>query len=123
MAQRFANAYVTADIDGVLTLLTDDSWPSMPPVLHQHPHGRHANRAFLQISFAFRGERTVYLKPGRANNQPSFASYISDPDEPIARPAGFFVLTLAGDHIQAITRFHLNDLYPRLGFPAQQPLV
>ena len=84
---------------------------------HQY-HGWDAIRAFLQASFAFRGERNVYLKPGRANNQPSFASYISDQDEPIARPAGFLVLTLAGDHIQAITRFHLGDLYPRLGFPA-----
>jgi hypothetical protein len=31
LARRFANAYVAADIDGVLTLLTDDSWLSMPP--------------------------------------------------------------------------------------------
>ena len=121
LAQRFAHAYVTADIDGVLTLLTDDSWLSMPPAPHQY-HGWDAIRAFLQASFAFRGERTVYLKPGRANNQPSFASYISDPNEPIARPAGFFVLTLAGDHIRAITRFHLDDLYPLLGFPAHQLL-
>jgi len=122
LARRFANAYVAADIDGVLTLLTDDSWLSMPPAPHQY-HGRDAIRAFLQASFAFRGERTVYLKPGRANNQPSFASYISDQDEPIARPAGFFVLTLAGDHIEAITRFHLDDLYPRLGFPASTCLI
>jgi RNA polymerase sigma-70 factor (ECF subfamily) len=47
---------------------------------------------------------------------------MSDQDEPIARPAGFFVLTLAGDHIEAITRFHLDDLYPRLGFPASTAL-
>jgi RNA polymerase sigma-70 factor (TIGR02960 family) len=117
LARRFADAYVAADIDGVLTLLTDDSWLSMPPAPHQY-HGWVAIRAFLEASFAFRGERTVYLKPGRANNQPSFASYISDQDGPIAKPAGFLVLTLAGDHVQSITRFHLGDLYPRLGFPA-----
>lgn len=118
LARRFANAYVAADIDSVLTLLTDDSWLSMPPAPHQY-HGRDAIRAFLQASFAYRGERTVYLQPARANNQPSFASYMRDQDELIAGPAGFFVLTLAGDHIQAITRFHLDDLYPILGFPTE----
>jgi RNA polymerase sigma-70 factor (TIGR02960 family) len=121
LARRFANAYVAADIDGVLTLLTDDSWLSMPPAPHQY-HGWDAIRAFLEASFAFRGARSVYLIPGRANNQPSFASYMSDEDQPIARPAGIFVLTLAGDHIQAVTRFHLDDLYPMLGFPTQHPL-
>jgi RNA polymerase sigma-70 factor (TIGR02960 family) len=118
LARRFANAYAAADIDGVLTLLTDESWLSMPPAPHRY-HGRDAIRAFFQASFAFRGRRTVSLKPARANNQPSFASYLSDLNGPIARPAGFFVLTLAGDHIQAITRFHLDDLYPMLGFPTE----
>ncbi|HMI35464.1 MAG TPA: RNA polymerase subunit sigma-70 [Propionibacteriaceae bacterium] len=118
LARRFANAYVSADIDGVLRLLTDDAWLSMPPAPHQY-HGLDAIRSFLQASFEFRGERRVYLLPGRANNQPAFASYLTDRDEPIARPAGLLVLTLADECIIAITRFHLNDLYPPLGFPAQ----
>jgi SnoaL-like domain len=116
LARRFADAYVAADIDGVLTLLTDDAWLSMPPAPHRY-HGLDAIRSFLETSFAFRGEREVYLIPGRANNQPSFASYTSDQQNPIARPAGLFVLTLAEDHIRALTRFHDDDLYPLLGFP------
>ena len=63
-----------------------------------------------------------YLIPGRANNQSSFASYLSDQQEPVARPAGLFVLTLADDHILALTRFHYDDLYPLLGFPASLTL-
>jgi RNA polymerase sigma-70 factor (TIGR02960 family) len=118
LARRFADAYVAADIDGVLTLLTDEAWLSMPPASHQY-HGRDAIRSFLAASFSNRGERSVYLIPGRANNQPSFASYLSDQGKPIARPAGLLVLSLESDHIQAITRFHLDDLFPRLGFPAQ----
>jgi RNA polymerase sigma-70 factor (TIGR02960 family) len=117
LARRFADAYVAADIDGVLTLLTDDAWLSMPPAPHQY-HGLDAIRSFLEASFAFRGERDVYLIPSRANNQPSLASYLSDQQNPIARPAGLFVLTLAEDHIGALTRFHYDDLYPLLGFPA-----
>jgi RNA polymerase sigma-70 factor (TIGR02960 family) len=118
LARRFADAYVTADLDGILTLLTDDAWLSMPPAPHQY-HGLDAIWSFLQASFEFRGERRVYLLPGRANNQPAFASYLTDRDEPIARPAGLLVLTLVDECIRAITRFHLNDLYPPLGFPAQ----
>jgi hypothetical protein len=118
LARRFADAYVAADIDGVLRLLTDDAWLSMPPAPHLY-HGLDAIRSFLQASFEFRRERRVYLLPGRANNQPAFASYLTDRDEPIARPAGLLVLTLADERITAITRFHLNDLYPPLGFPAQ----
>jgi len=117
LARRFADAYITADIDGVVTLLTDDAWLSMPPAPHQY-HGLDAIRSFLEASFAFRGTRTIYLIPGRANNQPCFATYLSDQQEPIGRPAGIFVLTLADDYIRALTRFHYDDLYPLLGFPA-----
>ena len=117
LARRFAEAYVAADIDGVLSLLTDDAWLSMPPAPHQY-HGPKAIQSFLQASFAFRGERGVHLIPGRANNQPALASYLTDREESTAKPAGLFVLNLAADHIGALTRFHLDDLYPRLGFPA-----
>jgi RNA polymerase sigma-70 factor (TIGR02960 family) len=116
LARRFADAYVAADIDGVVTLLTDDAWLSMPPAPHQY-YGVDAIRSFLSASFGFRGERAVYLLAGRANNQPAFASYLSDREEPIAWPAGLFVLTLAEDRIRAMTRFHRDDLYPRMGFP------
>ena len=120
LARRFADAYVAADIDRILTLLTDDAWLSMPPAPHQY-HGVEAIGSFLQASFNFRGGRRVYLLPGRANSQPAFASYLGDPEEPVAQPSGFFVLTLAGEQITAITRFHRDDLYPRLGFPTSLP--
>ena len=117
LARRFADAYVAADIDGVLTLLTDDACLSMPPAPHQY-HGLDAIGSFLQASFDFRGDRSVYLIPCRANNQPAFGSYLADWGEPTTRPAGVLVLGLAGDHIGALTRFHLDHLYPRLGLPA-----
>jgi RNA polymerase sigma-70 factor (TIGR02960 family) len=116
LARRFADAYVAADIDGVVSMLTDDAWLSMPPAPHQY-HGVDAIRSFLDASFRFRGTRDVYLLPGRANNQPCFASYLADRDKPLAKPAGVFVLTLAGERITALTRFHRDDLYPILGFP------
>ena len=126
LARRFADAYVAADIDGVVALLTDDAWLSMPPAPHQY-HGILAIRSFLHAAFDHRGDRRLYLVPTRANTQPALAGYLSDPARPAAVPAGLFVLTMAGEKIHAVTRFHLDELYPRFGLtgslpePAAQP--
>jgi RNA polymerase sigma-70 factor (ECF subfamily) len=63
----------------------------------------------------------VRLLPARANTQPAFGSYLADRPDRAATPAGLFVLTMAGDRIQAVTRFHLDALYPRFGLPASLP--
>jgi RNA polymerase sigma-70 factor (ECF subfamily) len=115
VARRFADAYLAADIDGVIALLTDDAWLSMPPAPHEY-RGHAAIRAFLQASFGFRGDRRVHLVPTRANTQPALASYIGQPDG-TALPGGLFVLGVAGPRICAVTRFHDDDLYPRFGLP------
>jgi RNA polymerase sigma-70 factor (ECF subfamily) len=120
LGRRFADAFVAADIDGVIALLTDDAWLSMPPAPHQY-HGLDAIRSFLHTAFTYRGQRRMYLLPARANTQPAFGSYVSDPVKPIATPAGLIVLTVATDRIQAITRFHIDALYPRFGLPESLP--
>ena len=120
LARRFADAYVAADIDGVVALLTDDAWLSMPPAAHQY-HGTAAIRAMLQASFRHRGDRRLYLLPVQANTQPALAGYVSDPGRAGAYPAGMFVLTMAGPKIRAMTRFHLDELYPRFGLPESLP--
>jgi RNA polymerase sigma-70 factor (ECF subfamily) len=116
LASRFADAYLAADIDAMIGLLTDDAWLSMPPAPHQY-HGPASIRAFLRASFGFRGSRGVYLLPARANGQPALGSYIADPGGGTASPGGLFVLGMTGEHISAITRFHLDFLYPRFGPP------
>jgi len=116
MARRFADAYVAADIEGVVALLTDDAWLSMPPAPHQY-HGIDAIRDMLRASFTHRGDRRLYLVPTRANTQPALAGYLSGTDRAAASPAGLFVLTMAGLRISAVTRFHCDELYPRFGLP------
>ena len=119
VARRFADAYVAADVDGVVALLTDDAWLSMPPAPHEY-QGHAAIRAFLAASFGFRGDRRVHLVPTRANTQPALASYVGQPDG-TARPGGLFVLGLDGARIRALTRFHVDELYPRFGLPESLP--
>ena len=120
LARRFADAFVAADVDRVVALLTDDAWLSMPPAPHEY-HGAEAIAGFLRASFAYRGGRRVHLLPARANTQPAFGSYLIDRPDRAATPAGLFVLTMAGDRIQAVTRFRLDSLYPRFGLPASLP--
>jgi RNA polymerase sigma-70 factor (TIGR02960 family) len=116
LARRFAEAYVAADLSRIVALLTDDAWLSMPPAPHEY-HGVDAISGFLRASFHYRGARRVQLLPARANAQPAFGSYLLDPAGQVAAPAGLLVLTMAGSRIQAITRFHIDALYPRFGLP------
>jgi RNA polymerase sigma-70 factor (TIGR02960 family) len=117
LSQRFARAFTAGDIDAVVALLTDDAWLSMPPAPHEY-QGRAAIAAFLQASFGYRGNRHVLLVPARANTQPAFGSYVREHATDAATPAGLIVLTRRGDRLAAITRFHLDALYPRFGLPA-----
>jgi RNA polymerase sigma-70 factor (ECF subfamily) len=104
----------------VVALLTDDAWLSMPPAPHQY-YGTAAIRSFLHAAFDHRGGRRLYLVPTRANTQPALAGYLSDPARLAAVPAGLFVLTMAGEKIHALTRFHLDELYPRFGLAEWLP--
>ncbi len=112
LSRRFAEAFVAADLDGVLALLTDDAWLRMPPAPHEYG-GPPAIAGFLRASWAYRGSHPVRLLPLRANNQPGFATYLGDP----ATPAGLIVLTLAGGRIGTVTRFHTDHLLPWFGLP------
>lgn len=121
LSRRFARAFTAADIEGLVALLTDDAWLSMPPAPHVY-QGRDAIARFLRASFTYRDDRRVYLVPAGANTQPAFGSYIAEPAAAVAAPGGLIVLTSAGGRIHAITRFHLDFLYPRFGLPETLPL-
>jgi RNA polymerase sigma-70 factor (TIGR02960 family) len=120
LGRRFADAYAAADVDGVVALLTDEAWLSMPPAPHEY-HGIDAVKCFLRVTFGWRGERLVHLLPAGANTQPAYASYLRHPTESIATPAGLLVLTVGEDGIRAVTRFHVDALYPRFGLPELLP--
>jgi len=114
VSRRFADAFMAADIDRVIALLTDDAWLSMPPAPHEY-HGLPAIREFLLAAFTFRGGRRVRLLPAQANHQPAYGSYVD------GSPAGLFVLAVDGERIRAITRFHLDEMYPLFGLPPTLP--
>ena len=120
LAGRFATAYADDDIDGVVALLTDDAWFTMPPVTLEY-QGREAIAAFLRSSSRYRGHRRRRLIPTRANGQPAYGIYLEDPHVPIFHRHGLAVLTLAGEQISAITIFVDTSVMSHFGFPRTLP--
>jgi RNA polymerase sigma-70 factor (ECF subfamily) len=112
---RFADAVETGDIDGMVELLTDDAWLSMPPEPYEY-QGHGPIGMFLRDRDARRGA-SLRLVPTRANAQPAFGGYLPDYETGIARPYAMFVLTLDGDRISAITWFGGSGVFPLFGLP------
>jgi RNA polymerase sigma-70 factor, ECF subfamily len=112
---RFAEAVEAGDVDGMVALLTDDAWLTMPPEPWEY-QGPTAIGAFLSDREVRRGA-PLRLVPTRANGQPAFGCYLPIRDTDIARPRGLFVLTLDGDRISAITWFADTSVFPRFGLP------
>ncbi|HEX4091483.1 MAG TPA: RNA polymerase subunit sigma-70 [Trebonia sp.] len=120
LAERFATAYAEDDVDGVVALLTDDAWFSMPPANLEY-QGPAAIASFLAESARYRDGQRTALVPTRANGQPAFGCYVPDGQAPISHLHGILVLTLAGDRISAITRFIDGGLAPHFGLPRTMP--
>jgi RNA polymerase sigma-70 factor (TIGR02960 family) len=112
---RFADAVQSGDVDGVVSLLTDDGWLTMPPQPFEY-QGHAAIARFLHDRAALRG-LPLRLVPRRANGQPAFGCYLPDRDRAIARLYGLMVLTLEGDRISAITWFGDSSASRHFGLP------
>jgi RNA polymerase sigma-70 factor (ECF subfamily) len=117
LVDRFVRAYESADIDGLIALLTENAIVSMPPVPLEY-RGRDAVARFL-TSLLGNGRR-YHLVPTRSNGQQAFGAYVRGKTDGIRHGAGLLVLTLSGDRISALTRFDHNAL-AWFGLPASLP--
>jgi len=122
LAQRFATAYADddVDVDGVVALLTDDAWFSMPPANLEY-QGPAAIASFLTHSARYRGGRRVALIPTRANGQPAFGRYVPDPRAQVYHLHSIVVLTMEGDRISAVTNFIDSGVAPYFALPRTLP--
>jgi RNA polymerase sigma-70 factor (ECF subfamily) len=112
---QFADAVEGGDVEGIVSLLTDDAWLTMPPYPFEY-QGHAAIAAFLRDRAVVRGA-PLRLVPTRANGQPAFGCYLPDKQAAIARPYGFMVLTLEGDRLSAITWFGDSSVFRHFGLP------
>ena len=98
-------AFEAADVDGVVALLTDDAWFTMPPLPLEY-QGRELAGRFLAATALRPGwTATLVQTPTRANGQPAFGFYARDTRTGQSHTVGLLVLTLSGSQISAMTRF------------------
>ena len=112
----FARAWESADLDALVALLTDDVFIAMPPVPFGY-EGRDVVTRYCASLFA--AGRRFDLVPVRSNGQPAFGAYLRGPGG-ICHATAFYVLTLAGGQISAMTRFEASVL-PWFGLPRSLP--
>ncbi|KUM27618.1 RNA polymerase subunit sigma-70 [Mesorhizobium loti] len=113
---KFVGAYQAADLDTLVTLLTDDVFISMPPMPLEY-QGRDLVVRFCAGIFG--AGRRFDLVATRANGQPAFGAYLRGSDG-ISHGIGLIVLTLSGDRICAMTRFE-NSVLPWFDLPRTFP--
>jgi RNA polymerase sigma-70 factor (ECF subfamily) len=118
LAGRFAAALERGDTNGIVSLLTDDAWLTMPPQPYEY-QGAQTIGSFFHQRTALHGN--LRLVPTRANGQPAFGCYLPDPQAPIARAYGLIALTLTDDRISAITWFGERSLFAHFGLPRTLP--
>jgi RNA polymerase sigma-70 factor (TIGR02960 family) len=113
---KFVSAYESADLDALVSLLTDDVFMSMPPMPLEY-QGRDVVARFCAVLFG--AGRRFDLVPTRANGQPAFGAYLRAPTG-TRHGTGLFVLTLAGERISAMIRFE-SSVLPWFGLPRSLP--
>ncbi|HEX6395479.1 MAG TPA: RNA polymerase subunit sigma-70 [Acidimicrobiales bacterium] len=118
IVDRLVRAYQTGDVDAVVSMLTDDIVFTTPLAPGSY-EGLDIAGPFLR-SVVFRDGRTYRLVTTRANRQPAFGVYVSDPITGVAHANGMLVLTLSGSRIRAMTRFD-NSVLSQFGLPRTLP--
>src|SRR6266568_5169251 len=115
-SRRPARKWDMSQFEALVALLTGDIFIAMPP----EPFGYEGRDAVARYwARQFGAGRRFDLVPTRANGQPAFGAYLRVPAG-IRHAAGFYVLTLAGDRICAMTRFEASVL-PWFGLPRSLP--
>lgn len=106
IAERYAQAWESADVDGIVAMLADDVRLAMPPMpeCYEGPAAVAAALAGGPITHRWR------LVPTTANGQLAFAGYRWNDERAVFVAEGLDVLTLRHGRITAITAFLLDDL-------------
>jgi RNA polymerase sigma-70 factor, ECF subfamily len=117
IVDRFVDAWERADVDKLVTMLTDEPTITMPPRPTWY-RGREAVAAFLE-GWPLRRDRRWRVVPTRANGQLAFGHYRWDDERETFVGKNITVLTLDGERIAEITAFLDADLLPRFGLPEE----
>jgi RNA polymerase sigma-70 factor (ECF subfamily) len=118
LVEEYSRALEDGDVDGVLSLITDDATWSMPPLPNWY-RGHEAIAGFLR-----KGPNTVKWRraSAHANGQVAVAGYVLDEEEGTYGAFVIDVLTLRGDgKISEVTAFLDRTIFARFGLPDELP--
>ena len=116
LVRRLVDAWLTADVAAIVSLLTEDALLTMPPQPERYV-GRDLIRTFLATVPAGGRLDQIRLVPTRANYQPAVAGYVRSDDSGPFLAHEILVLAFEGDAIASLTRFAGPDLCARFGLP------
>jgi RNA polymerase sigma-70 factor (ECF subfamily) len=115
LVDGYINAWESADVDALVTLLAEDAALAMPPQREWY-QGREAVAAFLAAR-PMSGRVRWRVVPTRANGQLAFAHYRFDADDAAYRLGEICVLMLEGDRIKGITAFREPTAFASFDLP------
>lgn len=111
LLDRYMDLWEQADIPGLVALLREDAWFTMPPIPGWF-QGRAAIAAFLRTT-VFAAPQQWLLLPARANASPAFGMYRQESEETGYQLFGLLVLGMAGEQIAStVTFLELSNLSP-----------
>lgn len=111
LLDRYTKAFETADVDQLVSVLTEDARWEMPPIATWF-EGRDTIVAFLAKQMRTIGP--AELVATSANGQPGFAVYARGHDGAY-HPHALHVLTLTPQGVSRIVAFHGSKLFPLFG--------
>ena len=114
---RYVRAWETADVDGLVALLRDDSTFSMPPTPAWYRGPREIGALVARTIFSGQASGRWRLSPTRANGQPGFGLYRINDATGAYDAYGVQALAFAGDQIADITTFRTPALVAFFDLP------
>ncbi len=119
LLDRYVALWEQADIPGLVALLREDAWFTMPP-LPVWFQGRAAIATLLSTRI-FTPGRQWCLFPTRANGSPAFGLYQREAEADVYQLFGLVVLGVVGEQIASLVAFlELSNLLP-FAFPPTLP--
>jgi RNA polymerase sigma-70 factor (ECF subfamily) len=103
LLDRYVALWEQADIPGLVALLREDAWFTMPPI-PAWVQGRAAIAALFSKSI-FTPGRHWRLQPTRANGSPAFGLYHWEAETRVYQLAGLLVLDVVGEQIGSLVAF------------------
>ena len=114
----YVKAWETADIDGLVALLRDDSIFSMPPIPSWYRGPQNIGALIRKTIFSGQASGRWRLLPTRANAQTGFGLYKFNDETGVYDGYGIQVVTFGGNQIIDITTFRNPGLMALFGLPS-----